>query len=171
MRNLILVLLFVFPSLSFSDDRMDKIETLMKAQGLLEMWQQQIEMGKTEGEKQAKLMIDQILSQLNPSEEYKEKFEKAFSSFVGKMQGNWTAQEIVEIWARFYGPKFTDDELDELIAFYTSEIGQKDIKASKETLVEFTQYFQAESKPIMEKALNEYIEELKLTAKNCKCPK
>jgi len=171
MRNLILILLIALPGLSFADERMDKIETLMKAQGLLEVWQQQIEMGKVEGEKQAKAMIDQVVSQLNPNKKYKDRFKKAFTTFMGKMQGNWTAQQIVEVWAKFYGPKFTNSELDQLISFYTSEIGQKDIKASKVALIEFTQYFQSESKPIMEKALKEYISELRVAAKECECPK
>ena len=154
-----------------ADQRTEKIETLMKAQGLLEMWQQQIDYGKIEGEKQAKQMIDQMLSQLNPNEEFEARFQKAFMNFIRKLQDNWTAQQIVDVWAKYYGPHFSDKELDELVSFYTSEIGKKDVIATKSAMTQFTTYFQKESKPIMEKATREYIDELKLVAKECKCQK
>jgi len=171
MIKYILCVLLLFPCMANADQRTDKIETLMRAQGLLEMWQQQIDYGKVEGEKQAKQIIEQMLSQLNPNEEFKIRFEKSFLNFISKLQNNWTAQEIVDIWARFYGPHFSEDELDELISFYTSDIGKKDVMAAKLAVAEFTVYFQKESKPIMEKATNEYIAELKLVARECNCKK
>jgi hypothetical protein len=135
------------------------------------MWQQQLDMGNVEGEKQARLMIDQMLSQLNPNKEFRERFDKAYMGFIAKLQDNWTAQQIVDVWAKLYGARFTDQELNQLISFYTSEIGKKDIQATKETMIEFTRHFQKESRPIMEKALNEYIKELRLAAKECNCPR
>ncbi|MFV1984081.1 MAG: DUF2059 domain-containing protein [Thiohalomonadales bacterium] len=171
MRKIIFYLLFFISMSSFANERTEKIATLMKTQGLLEMWQQQLDMGKIAGEKQAKEMIDQILIQINPDKKLKESFEIAFTKFISKIQGNWIAQEIVEVWAKFYGAKFSDSELDKLISFYTSEIGQKDIQASKLALVEFSKYFQDKSKPIMDNALKEYVSELKIAVKECKCPK
>ncbi len=166
----VVIVLFV-GAVSASQDTTAKVETLMRAQGLLDMWQEQIEMGKREGEKQAKLAIDQMLSQLNPNEEYRNRFEGAFMKFMDKMQGNWTAKQIVDVWASYYGPRFTEAELDQLIEFYTSDIGRKDVQATKETMVDFTQYFQREYQPIMSAALNEYIQDLKIVARECKCPK
>jgi len=171
MHKYILWLLLIIPSIAYSGQREEKIEILMKAQGLLEMWQQQIDYGKTEGKKQAKMMIDQMLSQLNPNEEFKKRFEEAFMNFINKLQDNWTAQQIVDIWGKYYGPHFSDKELDELIAFYTSEIGQKDIKSTKSALMEFTVHFQKEGQSIMENATKEYIQELLLVAKECNCRK
>ena len=171
MRNVIFLMLLLLPSITYADQRSEKIETLMKAQGLLEMWQQQIDYGKVEGEKQGKMMIDQMLSQLNPNEEFRERFETAYFNFIKKLHDNWTARQIVDVWAKYYGPHFTDKELDDLITFYTSDIGQKDVKSTKSAIVEFTSHFQREGQPIIEKATKEYIEELKVVAKECKCPK
>lgn len=171
MRKAILILLLAVPCLAYSGAREAKIETLMKAQGLLELWQQQIDYGKKEGKKQAKRIVNQILSKLNPSDVYRDRFEKAYMNFIAKLQDNWAAQQIVDVWAKYYGPHFSDEELEELILFYTSEIGQKDVKATKSTMIEFTAYFQAENKPILEKATGEYIDELKLIAKECNCRK
>ena len=171
MRKYIFFIILLLSGISNADQRTDKIEALMRAQGLLELWQQQIDYGKAQGEKQAKLMIDQMLSQLNPNEEFKTRFQKAFTNFIRKLQDNWTAQEIVDVWARYYGPHFSDKELDQLLAFYTSEIGKKDVMATKSAMKQFADYFQKEGKPIIEKATKEYIDELKLLAKECNCRK
>ncbi|MCG7968458.1 MAG: DUF2059 domain-containing protein [Candidatus Thiodiazotropha taylori] len=171
MVKYLICLLLLIPAATYADQRTEKIKTLMEAQGLLDMWQQQLDYGKVEGEKQARQMIDQMLSQLNPSEEFKERFEKAFINFISKLQDNWTAQEIVDVWAKYYGPHFSDEELDKLVSFYTSDIGKKDVMATKSTMTEFTAYFQKESKPIIDKATNEYIAELRLVAKECNCKK
>ncbi|MBK8816545.1 MAG: DUF2059 domain-containing protein [Methylococcaceae bacterium] len=71
------------------------------------------------------------------------------------MQGKWTAEEIVSVWSKYYGSKFTDSELDQLIAFYLSDIGQKDVQASKTAENEVTQYFQNENEIIMKNSINE----------------
>lgn len=171
MAKYFLCVLLLFPGMVYADQRTEKIEALMRAQGLLEMWKQQIDYGKVEGEKQARQMIDQVLSQLNPNEEFKARFEKAFMNFIGKLQDNWTAQEIVDVWTKYYGLHFSDEELDKLVLFYTSDIGKKDVMATKSAITEFSAYFQKESTPIMEKATNEYIAELRLVAKDCNCKK
>ena len=163
-----LTALTTFPAVA---DTTQKVATLMKAQGLLEIWQQQIEMGKVEGKKQADKMLEQFMSQLNPSEEFKKMFNEASNKFITKLQGNWSAEEIVEVWVKYYAPKFTESELDQLIEFYTSEIGQKEVQASKSTLVEFSNHFQKENDVIMKNAVNEYIRDLQVVAKECNCRK
>ncbi len=165
-----IILLFITP-LSASADTTGKVATLMKAQGMLEMWQQQIEMGKVAGKQQADKMLEQFMSQLSPSKEFKKRFTDASDKFLAKLQGNWTAEDIVAVWAKYYGPKFSESELDQLISFYTSEIGQKDVRASKATLVEFSRHFQKENEVIMKKAIDEYIQDLQIVAKECNCMK
>jgi hypothetical protein len=171
MSKFIFILFLAIPCIAYSGSREEKIETLMKSQGLLELWTQQIDYGKKEGNKQAKQIVDQMLSKLNPSDEYKSRFEEAYMNFIAKLQDNWTAQQIVDVWAMYYGPHFSEKELDELVLFYTSEIGQKAVKATRSAMVEFVAYFQKENKPIMEKATNDYIEELKLITTECNCLK
>ncbi len=116
-------------------------------------------------------MLEQSMSLLSPSKEFTDRFNTAVKKFMSKLQGNWTAKEIVAVWAKYYAPKFTESELDQLIAFYTSDIGKKEIQASKIAVVEFTNHFQKENETIMENAINDYITDLKLIAKECKCRK
>ncbi|WP_028863237.1 DUF2059 domain-containing protein [Psychromonas aquimarina] len=148
-----------------------KIKTLMEAQGLLEMFDSQLEMGKIQGEKMGQEMMSQMLSQINPNEEFQSRFQNAFNSFMGKMQAPWGAEEIVKVWGLYYGKNFSDHELDQLIEFYTSPIGKKEVAASKSALPEFSMHFQKLSEPIFQKATQEYITELKIVAKECNCQK
>jgi len=143
----------------------------MEALGLIEMWSQQIELGKAQNEQMGRQALDQVLSQLNPSEEFRKRFSDATNNYIKKFETPWSAQEIVDVWAGYYGPNFTDEELDKLIKFYTSEIGKKDVAISKQTLTKFTEHFQRETQPIYEKAIREYIEELKIIAHECDCRK
>lgn len=169
MLKYLLCAVFLVSGLAYADTRNEKIEALMKAQGVLEMWQQQIDYDKASGKKHARKMIDQIMTQLNPNEEFKKKFEKAYESFITVLQNKWSASDIVKAWAKYYGQHFTDSELDQLIKFYTSDIGKKEVMASKSAMIEFTKYLQNENKPVMEKALNDYIAELKVIVKDCNC--
>ena len=154
-----------------ADDRSEKVRSLMEAQGLLSMFEQQLAMGKVQNEAMGQQVIEQILSQLNPNEEFQVRFKAALLTFMKKVETPWSAKEIISVWGEHYGTQFSDKELNQLVDFYTSKIGKKEVSASKVALVKFTEHFQALGEPIMKKAMQEYIEELKITAKECNCAK
>lgn len=166
-----IILLAVFPVCVMAGDKEDKIRKLMEAQGLLSMFESQLEMGKAQSEKAGRQMMDQLLSQINPNEEFQARFSAAFNNYMGKVTAPWGAEEIVSVWGQYYGQHFTESELDSLVEFYTSSIGQKEVKASKSALTEFNLHFQKLGEPIFKKAIQEYIQELKLVARECNCQK
>jgi len=92
-------------------------------------------------------------------------------NYIKKVETPWSAQEIVDVWAKYYGPNFSEVELDKLIEFYTSDLGKKDVAVTKQTMAQFTEHFQKAAQPIYTNAINEYIEELKIVASECKCSK
>ena len=157
--------------MAYAETDTTKVAKLMEVMGLLEMWQEQIEAGKAQSAQMGEKAMEQIMSQLNPSAEYKDRFSVAFNMYLKKLAAPWSAQEIVKIWAGYYGPHFTDDELDRLIAFYTSDLGKKDIAATKQAMTQFTEHFQKASRPIFDNATKEYIDDLKIVAHECNCQK
>lgn len=169
--NLLIILSLFFVSAVHADSKQEKIKTLMDAVGLTEMFEQQMEMGKQQSHKVAQQALDQIFSQLNPNEEFKERFSDAFNKYMSKVEAPWSAQEVVDVWASYYGPGFTENELDELIDFYTSPLGKKEVRVSREAMVSFSEHFQKAGEPIMQEATSEYIKDLKLIAKQCNCAK
>jgi hypothetical protein len=170
-RHLTIFLVVLMPFSVFAETNTGKVKVLMEALGLLDMWSTQIASGKIQSEKMGQQTLDQMMSQLNPNEEFKKRFSDAYKSYMKKVVAPWSPQEIVEVWAKYYGPNFTEEELDKLIEFYTSELGKKDVAATKLTMVQFTEHFQKEVQPIYTKATKEYIEELKIVASECKCSK
>lgn len=148
-----------------------KIRKLMEVVGLLDIWTEQIELGKKQSREMGEQMLNQLMSQLNPTDEYRKRFTDAFNNYNKKLEAPWSAEEIVDVWASYYGPHFTDDEVDRLIEFYSSELGRKDVSVSKLAMVKFSEHFQREGRPILEKATQEYIEEMKILAKECNCRK
>lgn len=171
MRHLVVVLSIIFSAQTFADSKSEKIEGLMKALGLVDTWTQQIEQGKIYNRKISSQMLDQILSQLNPNEEFQQKFKIASDTFITKTESPWSPEKIVEVWASYYGPEFTEDELDQLIEFYTSPLGQKDIRVTRGSMEKFANYFQEAGQPILEKATAEYIQDMQIIAMECNCAK
>ncbi|MHA6844586.1 DUF2059 domain-containing protein [Ralstonia syzygii] len=78
---------------------------------------------------------------------------------------------MVAIWSRLFGAKFTDEELDQLIAFYTSPLGQKEVAASRDALPAFDQLFQARYKPIQERATAAFLQRIQQLKTECRCDK
>lgn len=169
MRVPFLFFLLLVSTACFSQDRNAKVRTLMEVQGLLAMFQQQMDAGKQQNRDQAKQMLDQLMSGLNPSQEYKVRLRRAADEFTKARESPWTAQEIVDVWAKSYGTSFTDKELDQLLAFYTSPLGKKDIAASHKTMPMLNTYLVDKSKPLIERATAKFVADLQLIAKECNC--
>lgn len=171
MRHLVIVFSIIFSSHVFADSKSKKIEDLMQTLGLVETWTQQIEQGRIYNKRISSQILHQILSQLNPNEEFQKKFKEASDVFLKKTESPWSPEKVVEVWAGYYGPEFTEDELDQLIAFYNSPLGQKDIRVTRGSMEKFSKYFQEAGQQIIEKTTAEYIQDMKVIAQKCNCAK
>ncbi len=171
MRIILLTVLLAAAFPSVATDRGAKIQALMEAQGLLQMWEQQMAMGKEQGRQQAQQMVDQLLGSLNPTPELNVRFREAFDEFMAALDPPWSAQDVVDVWAQTYGTRFTDEEIDGLVAYYTSALGRKDVAATQAALPEFANHFMELSKPIVNAATQTFVQRLQQAAKECNCKK
>jgi len=171
MRLAVLLFLCALSASAIAADRNSKIRELMEAQGLLRMFQQQMEEGKQESRAQAERMLEQFIDGLKPPKEFEERFRVASREFIDSLVPTWSAEDIVAEWAKAYGARFTDEELDGLVRYYESPLGRKDVSASQEALPELTAHFQSLSKPIVQRAMQKYIERLQAIARECNCRK
>ncbi|GLS27230.1 DUF2059 domain-containing protein [Marinibactrum halimedae] len=172
MKKLLISVALVFISNSVvADSREEKIQTLMDVQGIFKIFEEQLEVARVQSESVALQIMDQTAKNLQFNEKYKVRMELAFNAYMGKVTNPWSVAELVSVWMEHYGKHFTDEELDQLIVFYTSEIGKKDIAASQKALAEFTTHFQKLGTPIIENAYNEFITELKQAVIDCNCPR
>lgn len=143
----------------------------MEAQGLVETFEQQIQAGRAHTQEMADQMVAKMLATLNPPAEFQAKIKDAARDFIKAAQPPWTGKDIVDVWSKYYGAKFSDDELDELLKYYRSPLGQKDVVASREALGPYTAEFQERYKPIMDKAVQEFVAHLQGIRKDCNCAK
>ena len=168
--KVVAVLLLTFASLtSFAADRNEKVAELMEAQGLVTMFQQQMAAGRRSAREQADQMLEQFTKTLKPTAEYDQKFRAALMDYVNAMDAPWSAQDIVDVWAQIYGSKFSDAELDGLLAWYTSPLGRKDTAASQSAWPAFEAHFKDLSKPIVQRETQKLLERIKSIAKECNC--
>ena len=171
MRICIAVFLFAVCAAASAADRSEKVRELMEAQGLVQMFEQQLQASHERSWTLANQMMEKMLSNLNPPPDFQAKFRDAAGDFIKAAQAPWTGQDIVEVWAKYYGAKFSDEELDQLLKYYRSPLGQKDALASREAVGPYTAEFQARYKPILEKATQEFIERLQAIVRDCNCKK
>lgn len=154
-----------------ADQRGDKIKALMDAQGLVVTFEQQLSAGREYNQRQAREMQDQMLNGLNLNEQFRTQLQLAVEEFTTAVQPPWGAQEIVNAWAQYYGESFNDEELDRLLAHYTSPLAQKEVSASRQALARFSQHFQTLYSPIVEQATAAYTKRLQTIVQECNCRK
>jgi len=171
MRCILITTLILLSSSVFAGDKDTIIKKLMEAQGLLQTFEQQLDLGRQQSREQGRSMLNQMMSRLNPTPEFHKRFEEAFKSFMSEVETPWGAEEIVDVWAKYYGDKFTAEELNNLLSFYSSPLAQKEVIASREALVSFSNHFSEAGKPIAKKAISNFITNLRLVAKQCNCKK
>lgn len=168
---LVLILACAVASAASAEDRIGKVRALMEAQGLLTTMQQQLASNRERGRAMAHQMMDNALKGLVPDDVTKDKMTKAANQFIDEAQSPVTAEDIVAIWSDAYGSKFTDAELDGLLAYYRSPLAQKEVQVSRQALAVLSERAQAAYKPVMDAAIANYIGRLKLIVGECHCAK
>ena len=143
----------------------------MELQGLVKMFDQQLQSSRESTRSTANQVMEKMLASLNPPEEVQGKFRQAADEFIEAAQAPWTAQEIVDVWSKYYGAKFSDQELDQLLKYYRSPLGQKDVSASHEAMGPYQAEFQERYKPVMDQATQQFIKRLQAIIKECNCKK
>lgn len=165
MRRMLLSMVLVIMSLpAVAANRAETLEALLDAQGIFDLWQRRLIIERAENEKLARQAMDQMLARIEPDQEFMQQAKFAISNFLTKAQHPWTVQEIVDAWSKAYAKDFSDDELERLLDFYASELGQKEVSASQAAYLSVSQLFQQKAEPVRQQALEELIMSLQEAA-------
>lgn len=171
MRLNLLVLLLIFSNALSATEREEKIKTLMQAQGVLTTFQQQIDMGREQSKEYGQTMLSEMLADFEPPPKYQDQITKAFDKYVDTLVDAWGADELVSVWAKYYGASFTEGELDKLIQHYSSPLAQKEIVASREALQKYSAYFTESNIDLQTATIRDFQNELKEILTKCNCKK
>jgi hypothetical protein len=171
MKNLVISFLLAVSGAAMGADRAEKLARLMEAQGVAQSFEQQMQMVQETCRKQADDMLSQMFSRLRITPEVEAKFKQAASDFITAAQPTWTGKEVAEAWAKYYGANFTDAELDQLLAHYTSPLAQKEISASRTALVQFNAHFLEQYQPVQKSATEAFMQRIQAIVEECDCKK
>ena len=164
MKFLLLAIALVLSVHANADEsaRQAKIAKVLEAQGVLQMFQQQIESSKSQASDIGENIYRQILiengikkGQENP------KIEQVLTQYTERCSTLFTAEELTGIWSRFYGNDLSEKELDKILAYYKSPVGKKDVAASQAALSGFMQVLSAERQTRINASIRQFISDLK----------
>jgi hypothetical protein len=172
LRAVLLALLaYGIGSSAVAEARSEKIKRLMEAQGLLQMFEQQQDMGRVQLRQQADDMLEAMLKVNQPARPFMDRLRASYDELIAALQPRWSPQEFVDVWAHHFGSHFTEAELDQLIAHYHSPLGRKEVQANQKALGPFTMHFAQKYGPVMEQAMTAYAERVQGILRECDCRK
>jgi hypothetical protein len=82
--------------------------------------------------------------------------ESASQQFLHEVDSSSDQDDAAQAWGRFYSDGLTEKELDTILAYYRSAIGQKDVRASQAALPQFEKYMAAKRAAVMSAAVTKY---------------
>jgi hypothetical protein len=125
--------------------RQKKITQIIEAQGLHQMFQDQLNQSKAAATQHGREIFERIVRELGDgAEKSNPKFEAVFTKYIEKCASMWTAEELVAVWTRNYGRDLSEQDLDHILAYYKSPYGKKDVAASQAAMFGFAQVMQTE---------------------------
>jgi hypothetical protein len=89
--------------------------------------------------------------------------ERANDALLKELVDLWDSEKLRSVFQAEYGHNMTDAELDEVLAYYTSPVGQKDVAASHLAIAHMTGYLvnsQQRAYPRLVKKHREHVERI-----------
>jgi hypothetical protein len=108
-----------------------------------------------------KKVVENLLSGTKITEENKKTIIEIAQRYINNATKPIDYDDAERSWCIYYGENITEEELDEIISFYKSPIGTKDIQAELKLQSDWTNELSEKRLKIMNKAMSSYIIDLK----------
>lgn len=142
--------------------RQDKIAKIIEAQGLTQLIQQQLDQSKESASEMGKDIAKKLLSESGVADgKQNPKVEQILRRYMERCAAMFSSKELVEIWATFYGKSLSDSELDQVLAYYQSPVGRKDVLATQVAMTGFGQTMNTLGQERMNASIGQLMSELK----------
>ncbi|QZA80957.1 DUF2059 domain-containing protein [Deefgea piscis] len=163
----IIAVCFSTSVLASENNRDLKIAQIIEAQGLHQMFQSQLDQSKIAAQELGSDLVKKILRESGASEgDSNPKLEEAVNRNMARFSALFSAQDYVEMWTRFYGQSLSDAELEQILAYYKSSAGKKDVLASQSAMLQFAQEIHVEERKRMDVLTDQLISDLKAITLN-----
>ncbi len=140
----------------------EKIAKIIEAQGLTLMFQQQLDASKEAAGEIGRNIAKKLLTESGaPEGQQSPKVEQAIRRYMERCATMISAKELVDTWATYYGKSLSDAELDQVLAYYQSPIGRKDVLATQVAMAGFSQTLNTLGQERMNASIGQLMSELK----------
>lgn len=164
MKTIVLLAALFLPTHALANEasKRAKIVQLAKAQGLEQMFQQQLDQAKASSVAMRGDIVDKMLkdSGLEASPE-DPKVRQILVRFAEKASMIYSAKEYVDIWSRYYGQEMSEADIDQMLTYYRSPLGRRDMRATQTAMTTFTDVIGKESQIRLTALTENMMKELK----------
>ena len=162
----VLVLILATAASAAGDVRQQKLDELMRTIKLQDMIEQQIAQSRVSYVAFGKKMFAQFQDQMAPNADPAEKarMEAVLQRYIERAASLWKAEELAAIWSQHFGQDLSEDDLDQILAFYRSPVGPKIVAANEAANVAFTGTVNTQSQECLRGALQQLAADLREAA-------
>jgi len=131
--KLVLVTLLILSGVSaFADQttKYAKLVELVKIQGREEYLTNQMAAYDKQAEEFAANTLSEYRKQFPEADDlFFQEVSKAYQDALAPTKESGSVKKMTDAWIEFYGSQLTESEIEQLLAFYKSSLGQKDLSA------------------------------------------
>jgi hypothetical protein len=152
--------LLIFPcgEVFAQETRASIIRQIVEVQGVRQMFAEQYTQQRNAIEAEAKQLYTQIIASDGGKES--EKSKEIFIRFMTKTSEMISVSEMTNRWISYYGTQLSDKDLKDILAYYKTETGKKDIAATRAAMTPFIAWLLQESQKRGEQLMAEFIQEM-----------
>jgi hypothetical protein len=159
----VLVLVLATPASAVDDVRQQKIAELMRTIKLQDMLEQQIAQTRASymafGKKIFAQFQDQIGSSADPAQ--KARMDSILQNYFERAATLWKAEDLAAVWSERFGQDLSNDDLDQILAFYRSPVGPKVVAANQAANAALTEWVNTQSQRRIRDALEQLAADLR----------
>jgi hypothetical protein len=159
-RSLIIAALLIFScgEVFAQENRDALIKQIVEVQGVNKMFEEQYTQQRNTMTAHGKQMYTQIMA--SAGEKESKKSREIFMRFMRKSSEMISVSEMTNRWISHYGTNLSDQDLKDILAYYRTEIGKKDIAATQTAMKPFTAWLLIESQKREEQLTLEFMREM-----------
>jgi len=152
----------VFAAAANAQTRQELMVELVRVQGLQEIFDETLEQSKAAAQQYGREMFSQMLAGAGDIEPTKrERLEAVLQRFLDRCAAMWKSDELLALWTKSYGTDLNDADLKQMLAYYKSPIGAKDVAAAKLATRAFVAASNAEGQRRMQASLQLLVSDIK----------
>jgi hypothetical protein len=172
MRKILALSLCLMATGALADARSDKLTALMDAEGVSQAFDSARTMVREQTRADAEQILRSVVPRLDATPETIQKLTDAVTALLDEVtSAGMTREDMVATWNEVYAAQFTDAELDQLLAFYRSPLGQKTVRISREAMPKVMEHAQSKLQPALKPATEHYFAKVRQIITDCNCLK